>query len=142
LTGINCIGWESSIRSRDSTALALVIDTTGLLTPAGGGALLPVWTSTGFSDHFDLIAVPGRRLYPVPTPLPQQRDRHHLGDRATGTRLEIVDLPTVRRCDHPIANVSCTANIRHDGVRPVDSLLKESSTGCRCGYMKWTSHRP
>jgi hypothetical protein len=62
---------------------------------AGGGALLPVWTGTGFADDVDFVAVPGRRLDLVPTALLQQRDRHLLGDRATGARFEIVDLPTI-----------------------------------------------
>jgi hypothetical protein len=96
LTGINRIGRESAIRSRDSPTLDFVIDATEVLTSAGGGALLPVWTGTGFADNVDFVAVSGRRLYLVPTALLQQRNRHLLGDRATGTGFEIVDLPTVR----------------------------------------------
>jgi hypothetical protein len=62
---------------------------------AGGGALLPVWTGTGFADDVDFVAVPGRWLDLVPTALLQQRDRHLLGDSATSPRFEIVDLPIV-----------------------------------------------
>ena len=72
LTGISRIGRESAICSRDSPTLDFVIDATEVLTSAGGGALLPVWTGTGFADdvvgdrrhrRVDLFAgeVPARR---------------------------------------------------------------------------------
>ena len=62
LTGISRIGRESAIRAWDSTTLDFVINATQVLTSAGGGPLLPVWTGTGFADDVDFVAVPGRRL--------------------------------------------------------------------------------
>ena len=96
LIRISRISRQSAIRSRDSTTLDFVVNATEVLTSAGGGALLPVWTGTGFTDDVDLVAAPGFRLYLVPTTFLQQRDRHLLGDRATGARFEIVDLATIR----------------------------------------------
>ena len=95
LTGISRIGRESAIRSRDSPTLDFVIDATEVLTSAGGGALLPVWTGTGFADDVAFVAVPGRRLDLVPTTLLEQRDGQLLGDRATGVGFGIVDLVTI-----------------------------------------------
>jgi hypothetical protein len=73
-----------------------VIDATQILTSVSGGALLPVWTGTGFADDVDFVAITGRRLGLVPTTFLHQRDGHLLGDRATSARFEGVDLAIVR----------------------------------------------
>ena len=74
LIRISRISRQSAIRSRDSTTLDFVVNATEVLTSAGGGALLPVWTGTGFTDDVDLVAIPGRGLHLVVTTFREQRD--------------------------------------------------------------------
>jgi hypothetical protein len=88
LTGISRIGRESAIRSRDSPTLDFMIDATEVLTSAGGGALLPVWTGTEFTDDVDFVAVFGRRLYLVPTAFREQQDVHRFVDSTLSARFE------------------------------------------------------